>query len=186
MVLFVAPLGVWLARPSPYVVAQHIVVCMPFLYVLAAHWLARAGDRWRGGKVLWAVVMTVFTLGSAVRTGHLLVEGRGSYREAVLFMAEHTAGASVTVGTDRDFRNKMLIHYYSRYLVPLGKKNRLLRTGRVAGTRTGMADRHRLDPACKPLAGLVQKTRHLRSRAPFPCRGPSGSSWFLYHKATSP
>ena len=37
-------------------------------------------------------------------------------------MAEQTTGKSVTVGTDHDFRNKMLFSYYARHVVPLGAK----------------------------------------------------------------
>ena len=186
-VLLLAPAFLRLVRPSPYAVARHFVVCIPFLYLLLAHVLARAWGWGRGGKILGIVVMAAFTLGSAVRTGHLLVEGRGSYREAVVFMAEHTAGESVAVGSDHDFRNKMLLGYYARYAASLGKKIVYYDQGSWPRAGPEWLIVHSLDPAYKPLAGLVHKTGaiyHLQRG--YPCRGPSGWSWFVYRKAVPP
>lgn len=181
-----APALLRLVRPSPYAVARHFVVCVPFLYLLLAWILARAWGWGWGGKALGVVVMAGFTLGSAVRTGHLLAEGRGQYRQAVLFMAEQTAGEAVGVGTDHDFRNKMLLHYYGRYVVPLGKKIVYYDQGSWPAGGPEWLIAHSLDPACEPLPVLVHKTGALyRLQRSYPCRGPSGWSWFVYRKAAA-
>lgn len=50
-----------------------------------------------------------------------LKNGRGHYLDAVMYLAEHTKDKIITVGSDHDFRNEMVLSFYAKYL-PSGKE----------------------------------------------------------------
>jgi hypothetical protein len=62
------------------------------------------------------LILLFFLAGNVQRTIDLMTVGRGGYRQAVEFMAAQTYGSEIRVGSDHDFRNKMLLQYYSQYL----------------------------------------------------------------------
>src|SRR6185503_4976414 len=49
-----------------------------------------------------------FLVGNARLSGDLLAQGRGDYRGAIRYMAEHSTAAVITVGSDYDFRNQLV------------------------------------------------------------------------------
>jgi len=115
-VLAVVPaLTVIITRP-PVLYPRYFLVCFPFFYLLAGHLLAHLFLRSGTWKAVYVILMLLFVFGNAARTMPLLPLGKGGYREAVLFMAKHTAGREISVGSDHDFRNTMYLSFYSRYL----------------------------------------------------------------------
>ena len=49
--------------------------------------------------------------------------GRGDYKAAIAYLAENTNGSSITIGSDHDLANGMVLDFYSRFL-PRDKKIR--------------------------------------------------------------
>jgi hypothetical protein len=62
------------------------------------------------------LILLFFLAGNVQRTIDLITVGRGGYRQAVEFMAGQTSGSDIRVGSDHDFRNKMVLQYYLQYL----------------------------------------------------------------------
>jgi hypothetical protein len=118
--IFVAPLVV-LGLMRPEVVAvRYFLIGIALLLLLASRLLAalyRAGG-WRRGLCLAAAAL--FLIGNAAHTAPFLLRGRGGYSQALLFMARHTDGPRIAVGSDHDFRNEMVLRFYKRHL-PDGK-----------------------------------------------------------------
>ena len=80
-------------------------------WVLGA--LLRAGG-WR--RVLAGLAIAVFLVGNATRVTQFLALGRGGYGAALRFMAEHSDGERIVVGSDHDFRNQKTLRFYARFL----------------------------------------------------------------------
>jgi len=57
-------------------------------------------------------ILTANVLGDA----RLIREGRGHYRAALEYIATHSKGNRIVIGSDQDFRNFNMIKYYSRFV----------------------------------------------------------------------
>ena len=117
---FVAP-AVLLAATRPETLpVRWFVLPIAFAYLAVAAWLAKAIDApdWRRGAAIAALI--AFAAGNAYRIALLARDGRGDYRAAVRFLAEHEASAEIHVGSDHDFRNRLLLEYYGSEL-PAGR-----------------------------------------------------------------
>jgi len=113
-VLVVAPmLMVIVARPK-YLYVRYFVVCFPFFYLLLSYLLCHL---YRSLKNLarWLVVAAVFLLlaGQIHRLVSLLELGRGNYRAALTRILENSPEGIVRIGSDHDFRNRLLVDFYA-------------------------------------------------------------------------
>jgi hypothetical protein len=113
-VLVVAPmLMVIVARPK-YLYVRYFVVCFPFFYLLLScllcHWYRSLKNNAR-----WIVVAIVFLVlaGQIPRLVSLLELGRGNYRAALTRILENSPNGIVRIGSDHDFRNRMLVDFYA-------------------------------------------------------------------------
>ena len=77
-------------------------------YLLASFW----GRSWRL-RILCLAIILLFTGGNAIHTIQLIRYGRGQYRQAIRYIADHTTTQGITLCSDQDFRNSMLINYYA-------------------------------------------------------------------------
>ncbi len=119
--LVAAPTFFWLLSQAQFVYPRYFLLCFPFYFLLLARALADFWERGVAPKLVVAGFITLYLWGSAQRNLDLLRLGRGSYGQAVLFMAAETSGPDILVGSDHDFRNKMVLLYYTRQL-PRGKR----------------------------------------------------------------
>lgn len=120
-VLVASPAFFWMISPPQFVYPRYFLLCFPFYFLLLARALADFWERGTAPKVVVAGFLVFFFWGSAQRNMDFLRLGRGSYSQAVLFMAGETSGPDILVGSDHDFRNKMVLLYYTRQL-PRGKR----------------------------------------------------------------
>ena len=99
---------------------RYLFVCLPFAYLLAANLLTAVFKFNKTGKVVYVLAMGAFALANMNLAADLIKTGRGSYREAMQCIGENTAGKTMTIGGDHDFRNQVVLWYYSRWM-PRGK-----------------------------------------------------------------
>ena len=112
----VAPAAILGAARPAVVDLRYFLIGIALALVLLAALLAdglRAGGARRAAA---ALAIAVFLVGSARAETRFLALGRGGYGAALRFMAEHSAGESVVVGSDHDFRNEMTLRFYARTL----------------------------------------------------------------------
>ena len=113
-VLVVAPmLMVIFARPKLLYV-RYFIVSFPFFYLLLSYLLCqwyrslKSNSRW----IVVAAVLLLIT-GQTYRVVSLLQLGRGSYRAALTHILENSPEGVVRIGSDHDFRNRMLVDFYA-------------------------------------------------------------------------
>lgn len=79
---------------------------------LIAHglaWIWRAGF---SGRVLVCVALAGFLMGNALPVARLARDGRGQYSAALRTIASHAQAKEITLSSDHDFRNRLMIDYY--------------------------------------------------------------------------
>lgn len=180
-ILLLPPLSAAVLRP-PFLVVRYFVVSVPFLILLVARTLERLRTRDPRGRWLSLAVLASFLVGSAAHVSVFLRVGRGHYREAVDHMLESTPGEEVSVTSDHDFRNRMMLSFY----VPYGKRpKRIVYTplAAVPPEGTEWLIRHSLEREPRPPAEtrVGATTYRLEYRAPF-FGELSGFHWFLYRR----
>jgi uncharacterized membrane protein len=182
--LVLAPAAVVTARAAdfPYWTERHFLVCVPFLLLLVAGLLARLSRASRAGAALAFALLALYLAGNTVRVVDFLRFGRGHYREAVEYMVAHDPDRVLTVGSDYDFRNSMVLGYYARF-VPKDRSLAYVREREWPPEGPRWLIMHSLDahyepPASYVFAGRVEYTlaRH------FPFSGVSGWHWALYRR----
>lgn len=93
---------------------RYFIVCFPFFILLLAYLLGRCfccfPKRWRW---LAFAALSAFLMGQAPRDCLLLKSGRGQYAAALEFIVDHSAGRNVFIGSDHDFRNKVVFDFYA-------------------------------------------------------------------------
>jgi hypothetical protein len=102
--------------------------------------------------------------------------GRGQYRAAIAFMAARTEGDVITVSSDHDFRNGMVLRYYATGLRGHGHV-RYIEAADTAGHPEWLLV-HNLEsppkaPRCRGDYALERV---------FPFYGLSGWNWIVYHR----
>jgi hypothetical protein len=115
-VVIVVPLGlIAILLPVPLSVRYFMISVAASLALLSSGYAAllRRGVACRG---IGLVLLAVFVAGNAVNIGNLLRFGRGQYLAALRFMEKNSDNREVVITSDHDFRNRMLVNYYKRYL----------------------------------------------------------------------
>ncbi|HAE38391.1 MAG TPA: hypothetical protein DCG57_07105 [Candidatus Riflebacteria bacterium] len=111
--LVLAPVFMLIASQSSFLHFRSFVICFPFFYLLLAF---LTGDCWyRYPKLRIPVILLLASMmiGHWQRNFSLLTNGRGNYTAAVAIMLAETGDQPFLVGSDHDFRNPTLLHYYA-------------------------------------------------------------------------
>jgi hypothetical protein len=106
-----------LTRPETLPV-RWFVLPAAFAYLAIAGWLARALERGGLRRAAVFAALAAFSAGNAYRVALLYRDGRGDYRAAVRFLAEHDPSPAIRIASDHDFRNRLMLRYYRVELPP--------------------------------------------------------------------
>ncbi len=117
-VLFLSPAAFILLKYRSFNLWQvrHFLICLPFLLILLAEGLASLWRAGKTGRMLTTVLVVIYLFGNGVRIAEFIKLGRGHYGQAVEYMAANTSGPVITVCSDHDFRNPMLLNHYGRHV----------------------------------------------------------------------
>jgi len=181
--IVVSPVAVALFHRTDLYFGRHFIVSATLWLLLAARLLAWLATRGPAAKVVVAVTLAAFLLGNALRLAPLLRYGRGTYRDALQYMTSHTPGDTVSVTSDQDFRNRMVVEYYAPRIgtdKPLRYVNRREHT--VPGPDWYIAH---LPPPPGGVPRVVADPRGnlYRFEIEFPSDPSFGFSWRLYRRA---
>lgn len=180
--VFVVPAAVLLiVRPStPY--PRYFLVNILFLQLLLSWflgWLYQQGQ----GKFATAAIIAAMLIGNGFTTARLLEFGRGDFHDAVQLMLTQTAGPQVTIASDHDFRNQLVLAFY------LHRARDQDRAVYIPSDRWPIEGPewfilHNFDQnfAPPPSEKDPQGNTYTLVRA-FPYAGLSGFNWALYHNA---
>ena len=112
----------------------------------------------------------------------LVTYGKGDYVSAILNMAVSTGTQPFTVGSDHDFRNLMVLNYYSRYVDGADRMSYVNRDS-LLNSPPDFFLTHSFELDSQPVdqvrIGDATEYAHLES---YPHSGPSGWTWHLYRQ----
>lgn len=89
------------------------IVFLLLLYSIGLGYLYRTGSV---GRVAYCLILVLVIAGNAVQTERLIRLGRGTYLEALREIERVSEPPLITIGSDHDARNRMVIEYYRLYL----------------------------------------------------------------------
>jgi len=85
------------------------------LYVLVVGLLLdRLYQRGGTSRILFFALMTLYLLGQFSSYLNFIPNGRGQFFQGVSYLAKQSHGKRITVGSDFDFRNEMVINFYKK------------------------------------------------------------------------
>ena len=180
--LVLAPASVLLLYRARYLDPRYFFVLMPFFWLLLARALSMLWSGGGRGRLVAAPLLALFVGGSIAHLVPFLRYQRGDYSSAVDMMARLNTAAFITVGSDHDVRNRMVLEYYGEVLpsacmlryVPIGTSNR-------DGPEWYVT--HRFDevgPISNPPASITVDSAKYHLVRSFPYGGISGWTWHLY------
>ncbi len=179
-VLLPVPGIILVFRPPKYLYFRYFIICFPFFYMLAAHVLAFFYHKFKIGKAVYAFLLILFFILQIQKIGELVTSGRGDYYNAVMYMAENSTGTDITVGSDHDFRNKLLLEFYAAYLPP-GKEIIYSEQSSWLEDKPEWIIMHSQDLSFRPRNKFDTNagTTYILEQS-FRYSGISGWNWFLY------
>jgi hypothetical protein len=170
-----------LQRHSLQYERYHLMAAASFL-LLAGTLLSRVARR--HAALAWGLVAACW-IGQAPRLYRLTSQGRGQYSAALhLVLSESPGPDPVSIASDNDFRNQMVIAYHGAHLRG-GDRLRYVPNVVWASNGSTWFVAHR--PADVPGPGPdIQDAagRHYRLRATFESAPLSGFTWFVYRRAS--
>jgi len=181
-VILLAPIVTLVLLRPDYLFPRYFFVSLGFLFLVLARCIARIGKRGRAGAMVALSFVGLFCVGNAFHIGLFLKYGRGNYGDALQYMAENSQETVVTVASDHDFRNQMVVNYHKRFLRS-GKE--IVYYEQTSFPRQGVHWILTHSQALHPNAPsfLMLPTGHVYVlRRQFPYYGPSGWHWFVYEK----
>jgi len=183
--ILLAPAIVLIAVKPAVLFPRYFLVCIPFFLLLLARWLAWVARRGTPWKVLSASFLVLYCSCNMLLFGDLVRYGRGGYSKAMNSIARQTEGGAITIGSDHDFRNRMIVDFYSRYLPPGKKVVYVPGTGILPESAPEWLIVHRVasDPPSAPSPRLLLSNGSgYVCKEVFPSSTLSGFWWYLYRK----
>jgi len=184
--ILLAPALVLIVAKPAVLFPRYFLVCIPFFLLLLARWLAWVARRGTPWKVLSASLLVLYCSCNMLLFGDLVRYGRGGYSMAMNSIARQTEGEAITIGSDHDFRNRMIVDFYSRYLPPGKKVEYVPGTGIQPESAPEWLIVHRVasDPPSPPAPRfLLPNGSGYVLKEVFPSSTLSGFWWYLYRKA---
>jgi uncharacterized membrane protein len=186
LAIAVAPIGVLSILRPEVIELRYFVISLALLLILAARLLAvlyRAGGLRRTACL---TLLGAFLVGNTFHTLRFFEYGRGDYRGALSYMAEHTSADRIRVGSDHDFRNGIVLRFYQR-LLPDGKRLIYHREGSHPQGGPDWMITHRADSRTRPPDRLADAAGNsYRYEREFEHASISGFTWTLYRNARAP
>lgn len=178
--IFLSPAILQIVKPPEAMPVRYLIIPIVFYLILWSSFLARCYQRSAAGKAAYFILLLLVVAGNGARMGEFLKDGRGHYQEAVNYMAEQTTEKILTVGSDHDFRNKLVLNFYARRM-KTGQK--ILYHDQVDWPKDGpmwyVTHSQERDPQPPKQFTDWNDNQYVLAKT-FPYSGPSGWHWFIY------
>lgn len=178
-----APAAILLLTRPPTLPIRWFVLPAAFAYLPIARALADALTRGGAARSVAVLALGAFALGNGARTATLWRDGRGDYRAAIRYLAEHDADGAIEIASDQDFRNRSMLQRYAPVLPP---GHRIAYRPKLAAQRVWpeWVIVHRYGPEIPQPAELRDPSgRRYALVAEWPASDLSGFRWYLYRAA---
>jgi hypothetical protein len=200
--VFLAPAAVLGVLRPDVLAVQYFVVDVAFGLLALAPLLAEGWRRAGATRLAVALALGLYAVGNGANVARLYRFGRGGTQEGLRLMAERTPGPVLSVTSDHDDRNGMLLRYYEPRLRPRRRLEYLPAALQFPVQAIAEPDAraplepapgaewlilHRIGAAGEPAAALMDRhgTVYALVEA-LPYAGVSGWHWFVYRKRGHP
>jgi hypothetical protein len=180
-ILFIIPALLVLATKPAYLFFRYFIICFPFYYLLLSYLLGQLYHaKIKSGTYAVILIVTTMTVGHSFKILPLLRYGRGNYTDAMLYIMQNTTNQTIHIGSDHDFRNGMLLKYYSRF-VPPEKQIHFTNKDNIMTQKPEWLITHNQDLAFKPPKQIIiNNSLTYDFRKKFFYSGVSGWNWFIF------
>ncbi len=175
--LFIVPALTTSTIKPEFLYFRYFLVCFPFFYLLAAYALSALYRKPLWGRLVFFAMLGAYGVLNVNSTAGLIREGRGAYYEAVGYMVSESPG-DVVAGGDHDFRNKLVLDFYSRYF-PAKRIIYLDRQSRLEYAPDWLL-LHSVDKSRRPPQYQFDSGRRFTLERSYGFSGVSGWSWHVY------
>ena len=167
---------------APRFFPRYFLVSITLCLLLAAWVLGEQLQKGGMRGLVSAMIILGYVLGNLWQVVDFTTYGRGHYTAALAHMAQETADREIHVASNSDFRTRILLIFYGRYL-PLG---RTLIFYEATSPHAGDADwriREDLEPMSTVPSEVDDGRGHrFRLAARYSFYGLSGCQWSLYRR----
>jgi hypothetical protein len=166
---------------------RYFLVSMAFLLILISFLLARLYQRSPVGKGICLLFLAAYFLVNGWHMMTLFRDGRGHYVEAARFMAEHTKGSLVTIGSGQDLRFSVVLEFYT----PEAMANKSvvyypINSWPREGPEWVIFDKESLEDPVTSLTQFADAAGNQYELVKvFPTAPLSGLHWFVYHNCAN-
>jgi hypothetical protein len=173
--------GLLLALHREVVFERYFLMSAAFMLLPVS--MALGDLRERGGmrQAAGALALTGILAGNMSLVARLQRDGRGAYREALAFIAACTPGDPISLASDHDFRNGVLIDYY-RHTLP-GRQIIYYARGAWPATGPDWFIAHRQSAGADPPRTLTMGPAQYRLAKVTRYSLLSGWDWYIYRKS---
>jgi hypothetical protein len=184
--MLLAPPAVVALRHTSLLYVRYFLVCFPFALLLLADFLGELFARGRAGRAAAVTLAAGILLGNGEKLVRFLEFGRGGAREAVRDLAARSRGSLISISSDHDFRNGLVLEYEARDLPP-GRSLTYVRLNDMPPEGAEWFVRHSYErEPHAPRKLLIRGAPYTLERI-YPFSGElSGFHWFLYRRAQAP
>lgn len=181
--VFIIPAMIVILMKPEFLYFRYFLICFPFLYLLSAHTLSLLFNRPGWGKIVLIVVLLLFSVLNSKGIWDLITLGRGHYSEAIEDMISESPDKEVLVGSDHDFRNGMIIGFYSEYFKD--KRIIYLDNERRKEVTPDFLLAHNVNRNYVPPAYIFENGFRYKMAKSYEFAGVSGWRWFVYKRDLS-
>ena len=183
LAIVIAPAGIILVRRPDVLYERYFLLPLTFFVLLLAYVLARTMRAGRIGAIMSVIAIASLMISNGEHTGRLIREGRGHYLEALTFIRDHTSDPSISVTSDHDFRNRLLLEFYWRYASD-GRSIQYVHSDQAQVQGAQWLIVHEFDPDAVPYSEWMDHGGHrYELKASYGYAGLSGWQWFIYRNS---
>ncbi|UCD65303.1 MAG: hypothetical protein JSW69_04525 [Deltaproteobacteria bacterium] len=183
-ILFIVPALLILVTKPSYLYFRYFIICFPFYYLLLSYLFGRIYQaKLKSGTYAVVLIVTTLMVGHTFKILPLLKYGRGNYTNAMKYMLQNSTGQTVRIGSDHDFRNGMLLKYYSRFAPP-ERQIHFINKDNIVTQKPDWLITHNQDLTYNPPEQIIINNSLIYEfRKKFSYSGVSGWNWFIYKLA---
>jgi hypothetical protein len=165
-----------------YFVIPIALVNLTFAFALATLWKTSS----RPARLAGALAFAALLIGNGIHVIRLMEFGRGGNLRMVRFLDEQTSGKEIRIGSDFDFRNRMVLLFYSQFLADPRRLHYYAQNQWPSRGPEWLLV-HNLDRRFQPTPELTDPVgRRFRLVQFYPYAGLSGWCWAVYHNERPP
>jgi len=171
---------------EPRFFPRYFLVSITLCLLLGAWVLAEQLQKGGMRRLASAIVILGYVLGNLWQVADFTGYGRGHYNEALAHMSRESADPNIRVASNSDFRTRILLTFYGRYLPP----GRTLIFYGGTSPHAGEAD-WRIREDLEPTSGVPRELEdgrghRFRLAQRYSFYGLSGCQWSLYQREPRP